>query len=229
MDIDAALAAAISAAPPDDPHGWFAAVRETYDQFSASGEEVSLAGFAHALAARVGEYGFAPETATQFADYLEAYDPAPLNTIARMCALGDALPAAYQQLAQGGDVAGATAEPAQDGTDAAWNAFLAEHGPRWDGEESSWEAFKQWFLYQADQGGVAIPANSFVIYVENQADKAAVFAQYGVTIASSPAAATTDATEAAPVVDTSAFPPVQEGDSGEWVKYLDEMLKSSGY
>lgn len=121
-------------------------------------------------------------------------------------------------------------EPASSGYDpAAWNAFLRENGRLWNGEEAAWDQFRTWFVYQAGQQGLADPANGFLAYVEGQPDKAAAFAAYGVTIAA-PAETTGDASsDASQAPDTSAFPEMRLGDSGEWVDYLDAMLTSRGF
>jgi len=87
-------------------------------------------------------------------------------------------PASSQDPTSGQDSASA-------GYDAdSWNAFLAENGPRWNGDDAAWEQFRAWFAYQADQAGLADPAAGFLAYVDGEQDKIAAFAAYGVTIAS---------------------------------------------
>jgi hypothetical protein len=78
----------------------------------------------------------------------------------------------------------AGAEQAADAYDPkSWDTFIAENGPHWDGTTETWEPFKEWFSYQADQAGLTTPAASFIAYADGQADKIAVFSEYGVTIA----------------------------------------------
>jgi hypothetical protein len=68
----------------------------------------------------------------------------------------------------------------------AWQAYLAENGPQWDGTEESWEQFRQWFAYYADERGLSSPATALLDYLTPQpaAERIATFAQYGVTITS---------------------------------------------
>lgn len=136
-------------------------------------------------------------------------------------------------------------ESASSGYDPdAWSTFLAENGPRWNGDDAAWDQFRTWFVYQADQQGLADPANGFLTYVEGQPDKIAAFAAYGVTIAapahagdtatsdtatSDTATSDTATSDASQAPDTSTFPETRPGDSGEWVAYLDAMLTSNGF
>jgi hypothetical protein len=66
----------------------------------------------------------------------------------------------------------------------AWQAYLAQNGPQWDGTEESWEQFGQWFAYYAAEQGLGTPATAFLDYLAPQpaAERIATFAQYGVTI-----------------------------------------------
>jgi hypothetical protein len=105
----------------------------------------------------------------------------------------DAALARYYELlgadADAGPGAGAR-EVAED--PAAWNAFLAENGPYWDGTEDNWPAFRDWFAYQAGQAGVPHSAGAFLDYAESTGDKAAAFAEYGIPL---PAAGAQEAAE----------------------------------
>lgn len=144
-----------------------------------------------------------------------------------MSELTSELPALYHQLAAQTSQEDATTQDQHDQYDeSAWQAFLAEHGVRWDGAGASWEQFKRWFLYEAERRTLTVPANGFVTYVEGQADKASVFALYGISITT---ASADPAGEPQANSDVSAFPEVKEGDSGEWVQYLDAMLTSQGF
>jgi hypothetical protein len=79
--------------------------------------------------------------------------------------------------------AATTAAPAYD--EAVWQRFLAENGPRWAGDEGSWQQFRDWFTYQADQAGVGRPATALMDHLGTLAgpERIATFAQYGVRIA----------------------------------------------
>lgn len=48
-------------------------------------------------------------------------------------------------------------------------------------------------------------------------------------VAETVAPADGDYEEAEPTPDVSTFPQIQEGDTGEWVEYLDAMLTSKGF
>jgi hypothetical protein len=80
----------------------------------------------------------------------------------------------------------------------AWQAYLAENGPQWDGTEDSWEQFREWFAYYAGERGLSTPATALLDYLTPQpaADRIATFAQYGVAITAPEQAAWAD--EAAP-------------------------------
>jgi hypothetical protein len=75
-----------------------------------------------------------------------------------------------------------TAEPEPDPE--AWQAFLVEFGPSWDGTEEAWESFTPYFLFYATERGVRAFAEAFL---ENApattAERIGYFADYGVTIA----------------------------------------------
>lgn len=71
----------------------------------------------------------------------------------------------------------------------AWNGYLAQNGPRWDGTEASWAQFRDWFLYDAVAHHVGTSAQGFIALAE-RGDKRAVFADYGLTL---PAAAPSEA------------------------------------
>ncbi len=70
-----------------------------------------------------------------------------------------------------------------------WQAYLAENGPAWDGSQDSWEQFRQWFTYYADERGLGEPATGLMGYLDGQsaAEWVSTLARYGVSIA--PAAA----------------------------------------
>ena len=113
----------------------------------------------------------------------------------------------------------------------AWQAFLTANGPRWNGEDTAWQQFRDWFAYEAGQQGLADPANGFLAFVEGRQDRIAAFAAYGVTI-ESPANAgkgAGDQQSQDSAMDVSTYPEMKLGDSGDWVDYLDAMLTSNGF
>lgn len=81
--------------------------------------------------------------------------------------------------------------------DAAWQTFLVQYGAQWDGTEDSWQPFREWFLYYAQEQGVHGPATGLLSYLDGQRaeDRVAALAQYGVVISprqQSPASTTVD-------------------------------------
>lgn len=70
----------------------------------------------------------------------------------------------------------------------AWQAFLTQNGPQWDGTEASWDQFRQWFEYYAAEQNLGVPAAALLDYLAAHpaAERIAAFAQYGVTIQTPP-------------------------------------------
>lgn len=97
-------------------------------------------------------------------------------------ALGRPLPAP--------DAAPSTAGPSEDPE--AWNRYLAQNGPRWDGAEASWQQFRDWFVYDAAANGVGESAQGFIALAE-RGDKRSVFTDYGVTLPTAATPGTGDA------------------------------------
>ncbi|HEX5116740.1 MAG TPA: hypothetical protein VFW65_16215 [Pseudonocardiaceae bacterium] len=84
------------------------------------------------------------------------------------------------------------AAPAETAADeGGWQRFLAENGPRWAGDEASWDQFHAWFTYQAQEQGFGVPATELAKRMagRNAAERITVFADYGVRIAGQPVAA----------------------------------------
>jgi hypothetical protein len=167
---------------------------------------------------RVRKYG--RDIAERFVAYLQSNDSSPLETVGKMREYGTELTALHRDLTA---EESAAVDESGGYDEASWNAFLAENGVRWNGTEDAWAQFAEWFAYQADQQGLAAPANAFIAYTESQGDKAGVFAQYGIQVN------TTGDNDGAAVADTSNYPALKEGDTGEWVDYLDAMLTSKGF
>lgn len=98
---------------------------------------------------------------------------------------GDQLEARAQELAR--ELAPATEEQ-DDGASAydenAWAEYLAAHGTAWDGTDESWGQFRDWFLYYAEERGVADPATALLDYLGELPvdDRIAAFARYDVVI-----------------------------------------------
>jgi len=101
-----------------------------------------------------------------------------LESMAYAIALQHAVPGEGAGAQRGG-----AAAPAYD--EQAWQAFLTQNGPQWDGTDASWEQFRQWFAYHAGQQGLGGPATALLGYLDTQpaAERITTFAQYGVTIA----------------------------------------------
>lgn len=68
--------------------------------------------------------------------------------------------------------------------EAAWQRYLVDNGAQWDGAESSWGQFREWFLYHAKENGVGYPATGLMTHLDSQSapDRIATLTQYGVTI-----------------------------------------------
>jgi hypothetical protein len=230
--MDTAVYRAITSVRLDDDltqQRWFEVLCQTYDQLTQS-DQLDWDHFRPALVDGASSAGVSTQIVEQFVDFVASEDPAPIETIRQMRDQSTDLPALYRQLASeaatgDGTTAGDGAAASGGYDEPAWNAFLAENGARWNGEEASWEQFRTWFLYEADQRGLAEPAGGFIAYVESQSDKAAVFAQYGVQLTT----ATAQADNQQATADVSSFPELKHGDSGEWVEYLDTMLTSNGF
>lgn len=251
--MDAAVKAAISAVRLDDTTAqrWFEHLCATHEA-----EREDWSKFAAKLAEGAGQAGVDTRLVEQFVEFMKDNDSTPMDTMGRVVELSTELPAWYhhviaeaQPAAQGtatpaATEAAATPEAAGGYDESAWHAFLPEFGARWDGTDASWEQFRTWFVYEAGQRGLSKAADGFVAYVAGTSDKVAAFAQYGVRVgaaAQAGAAAQTGAAGAtaqagaaqgeqqAAAPDTSKFPEVKHGDSGQWVDYLDAMLTRHGY
>src|SRR5690242_12492178 len=194
MDIHPDVATGITAVSPPDPLRWFTTLREAYEEASADGVP-SADSFSTAFARRAGESGIDPDLVDEFAERLAAAVPDPMETVRGLYELGDHLPAWYDTLI--------AADEAETG-----------------GSDEEWEAFTTWFCYEAEQRGVAEQAGQFVAYVDTQSDKVAVFVEYGVPIAR-PEQQQAEAVESDPAEAAIVYADVSEGDSGEWVEYLD--------
>jgi hypothetical protein len=100
---------------------------------------------------------------------------------------GDRLDSFVYELAQRHADAGGDQQPQADPAaydENAWQAYLAENGSYWNGEESSWPQFKEWLLYYATENGFGYPATNLVNLLDGQSapERVAALAQYGVTI-----------------------------------------------
>lgn len=236
--MDAALQNALSAVSlPDDAAAqrWFQVVCAAFQSL----DQRDWDDFTSELGRQAGDTGVDSQIVDQFTQAMSSNDPSPLDTIGQMSAYGDQLLGLYRQVMNPGGQQGAQGSAASSADTDAWNAFLAENGPYWNGDEAAWDQFRTWFVYQAGQQGLTDPASGFIAYVEGQSDKVAAFAAYGVTIAR-PTAGTADqsttsaaddasASQPAHTPDASTFPETKPGDSGDWVAYLDAMLTSNGF
>jgi hypothetical protein len=202
---------------------WFALVCETYEAL-ASEDDQSWDEFCGRLTGAAASEGF-PTEAEKFTEYLASVTSAPLDVVAAVSDQGQrGLAEMYREAIAAAQEDGA-GQPEED--PAAWNAYLAANGPAWDGTEGSWQPYRDWFLYYAVEAGVQGAAENFLEYVDGQQDKIATFAQYGITVGTQ--SSTDDSAESTETIDSSSFPELSEGDSGEWVDYLDSMLRSRGF
>jgi hypothetical protein len=103
--------------------------------------------------------------------------------------------------------------PAYD--DQAWQAFLTKNGPQWDGTESTWTQFTEWFSYHASQGSLASPAAALLDYLTTKPadERITIFRDYGVTI--HPVAPQETA-----VQQESVTPGEQAYDEQAWLAYI---------
>ncbi|MBB4907029.1 hypothetical protein [Actinophytocola algeriensis] len=190
-----------------DPRLFFASVGEVHEELDQAGAGGDFDAFRSALADRAGRDGFA-EAGARFTRYLEANGG---TEIVRKLAEEsvDDLVAEYERvLAETGD----SAEPAAPGggayDESVWTAFVAEYGASWNGEAETWDAFRTWFLYHAEERGVAAPATDFLDYAEGETDRVAFFARYGVVV------------EGAAEVATDAAADAAAEDPGAWEAFL---------
>lgn len=187
---------------------WYGALCATYETSAAKWDE-----FAAELRECAGREGFRSEVADGFVDYL-GQRPDPMDTVRKLCENGpDWITAQHLEL-----FAEAETEPVgEDYDEKVWFAFLAENGTAWNGDEANWTAFTEWFVHEAAQAGLGTPAHEFVTYVMGKPDRIAAFAEFGLTVG-------------APAEEQAgSFPALSEGDSGEWVAYLDQMLTAHGF
>lgn len=87
------------------------------------------------------------------------------------------------------------ADPGQPGTDqvtgtdtydeSAWYAYAGTNLAQWNGDEQTWDQFRDWFLYYATEQGLRVPAEAFLDHADGRSteEKIATFAQYGVVVA----------------------------------------------
>jgi hypothetical protein len=66
----------------------------------------------------------------------------------------------------------------------AWQAYLTQNGPRWDGTDAAWNQFQEWFKYHAGERGLSAPATALLDYLTTQPvdSRITTLATYGVTI-----------------------------------------------
>jgi hypothetical protein len=102
-----------------------------------------------------------------------------------------------------------------------WNGFLHEFGAKWNRDDASWAQFREWFTFEATSRGLATEAAGFIAYAESTG-QAKAFEEYGV-----PGAPAVAAAEEPTPVDQ--YPAITDGDSGDWVAHLDQMLTRAGY
>lgn len=198
---------------------WFTLIQGS---FARSVPQCGWEEYAAELQSAAASAGFAAE-AEEFIRYMSEHIPDPMGMVAAMDAEGDRLTWLYGQAwhASAGETGGRQAAAgdervARDNASQsvavedpdAWNSYLAGNGPRWDGAGESWPQFREWFLYHAAEQHVGQSAQGFIGYVEDQEDKPAAFAAYGVQVGGYPPAAAGPAADSpAPAVHAPADSP----------------------
>jgi hypothetical protein len=184
---------------------WFNTIRDAYQELDESEDGATFDGFRQEFAKRAGMEGYG-DAADEFVRYADGNGG--LDLVRRLSDEGTGnLVNAYEELlaeaesdAESDAEDGLTGE-ADDADEAAdeeydpdaWNAFLVEYAANWNGEDDTWDQFKEWFLHYAGEQGFRSPASDFMDYVGGESDKIAVFAQYGVTIGAADDGATDSA------------------------------------
>lgn len=196
---------------------WFELIGEAYTP------DVSWDDLKSTLIARGGA-SVGSDSAEAFVKHAESLSGDPLDTFRDIAADTSWAFGTYAaaQAAGGEGDGGAAYDPA------AWDAFLAENGPAWDGTEEQWETFVNWFVYQAGEAGVAAPAREFIDYAAAQPDKVAVFAAYGITIAAParvPAAEYDPETWNAFLVENG---PRWDGTEEQWETFVNWFVYQAG-
>lgn len=204
--VDPSVITAVSFADAAEAGRWFAVVQAAYQEITEADPGANWESFRQQLMEQAPAQGFSSDTAEAFAERVAASVSDPLSEVAQIATLGGDSAAALYEEAVGAEQAAGGYEPAADTQvydEAVWNEYLAQNGPMWNGSEEAWPAFVEWFNYNAAEVGQSEAAAGFISYVEQSPDKAAAFAQYGITIA-----APAD-TSAAPTADDS-MPAVPE-------------------
>ncbi|MFI7680269.1 hypothetical protein [Actinophytocola sp. NPDC049390] len=159
-----------------DPRLFFTAL----DEVCQAGDNTDFEAFRTAFTERANRDGFT-EPGELFVRHLA--DNGGADTVRKFADEGaDNLVREYERL-----LSEPEPEPEPAGNPAAydesvWVAFVAEFGASWNGAAETWDAFRTWFLYHAEERGVAAPATDFLDYAEGESDRVAFFARYGVTI-----------------------------------------------
>jgi len=178
---------------------WFTLVCDEYRDLDSSGAGDDWDQFVQRLTSRAGNESFSGDDVDAFTDRANSHGGADL--VRRLAELGpDQLTAEYQQLLDEESAAPEEGQSEEYDEDA-WSSYLAENATMWNGTEDTWTQFRDWFLHYANERGLGVPAGAFLDYADSQGDKAAVFAQYGITLpTSAPAAITADADAVAAAV-----------------------------
>jgi hypothetical protein len=167
---------------PSDPRLFFVSVVEVHEELDRAGNGSDFDAFRSAFAERASREGFA-EAGEQFTRFLG--DNGGTEVVRKLTDEGpDNLVTEYERIIAAGAAAPAAEETAADDSydEAAWGAFVVEYGASWNGDPESWDGFKEWFLYHAEDQGLRSPAAGFLSYAEGESDRIAFFAQYGITV-----------------------------------------------
>lgn len=164
--MDEQLAAAIVAVrlPANTARTWFDLVIRTYQESRDSGWGADLGRFRQQLTTSAAQEFLDPRLPRELTDYLERNGGMPL--LSRMCALGSELAQRYELLLA--DRRRADALDAADELPAkergSWQRLVARHGPDWsgwDGSETGWVQYRDWFYTVANSFDREVYAESY--------------------------------------------------------------------
>lgn len=200
-----------------DPRRFFEAVDEVLTELDQEGHAGDLREFTTRFTERAGRDGFT-QAGEEFVKHLESTDGADvLRKFAEVTT--DELVAEHDSLRVEQAVA-----PVEDTYDeAAWNGFVAEFGPGWNGDPANWDAFRTWFLHYANERRLASPAADFLDYAEGEPDRVAFFARYGVVIADTSAAGDEGNVEAWQAF-LAEYGPAWQGQEDTWAEFPPYFL-----
>jgi hypothetical protein len=200
-----------------DPRQFFVSVAEVCEELERAGNGTDFDAFRSAFTDRASRDGFG-QAGEEFVRYLG--DNGGAEVVRKLADEGpDNLTAEYERMAVEEP---APAEEDESYDEDAWGAFVVEYGASWNGEEETWDAFKTWFLYHAEERGLRAPAAGFLEYADGESDRIAFFAQYGITVSSDEDGEDEDP-EAWQAFLTE-YGPAWDGDEENWAAFTPYFL-----